>query len=55
MKFEWFEQLRYLESHTEDIDEFDKKLCALTQQDVTRLVAALQQKEARDSRRCMIL
>lgn len=55
MKFEWFERLRYLESHTKNSDEFDKKLHTLTQQDTMKLLTAMKQEEARDSKNCMIL
>lgn len=55
LKFEWFERLRYLESHSQNSDEFDKNLHSLTQQDTMALLAALQQEESRDSKSCMIL
>lgn len=45
MKFEWFELLRYLELHTKDTDEFNRKLRGLTQQDALKLLAALHQEE----------
>lgn len=55
MKFEWFERLRYLESHTKNSAEFDEKLHTLTQQDAMKLLTAMKQEEARDSKNCMIL
>lgn len=55
LKFEWFERLRYLESHTKNSAEFDEKLHTLTQQDAMKLLTAMKQEEARDSKNCMIL
>ena len=55
MKFDLFEQLRYLESHTKNSDEFNRRLRSMTQKDVHQQITALKQEEARDSRNCLTL
>ena len=44
MKFDWFEILKYLEKHAKNVDEFNKKLLTLTQQDAADLWVELNQK-----------